>query len=258
MSFFYTQMIGGIGDLLIYMQKPGSHLGYFGALKERGDTTMVVAHANTDAAAALFERQPYIDHLRFRGKGLRIDTIPGVRFELLKRWDGLPWKRPMPILTAEEKTTLAEIRQEPYVAVHLAASLREKVPPHIGLLLDGLNKANVRVVLLGCEASDDGPSVIGNRTAGFRSLVRNEIVLPPSLRLHIAAAQCARKFVGTLSCFNCAAQIAAVPSFVIVDRSLQEPVVYRMMNMNGSIIAPWNVGKSVDAIYRDAVEWARQ
>lgn len=38
---------------------------------------MVVAHANTDAAVELFERLPYVDHLRFRGKSLRINTAPG-------------------------------------------------------------------------------------------------------------------------------------------------------------------------------------
>ncbi len=255
----YVQMIGGIGDLLIYMMKPNSPLGYFPALKARGDTTLVVAHANTDAAAVLFERLPYVDHLRFRGHSKRIDTAPGETFHLLKRYDDLHWEPPHLVLDDEEQRILADLVCGRYIAVHLTASLPEKMPPGYERLLDRLREVNrtIPVVLLGVETDDDGPPVKGNRAAGIRSMRGDFIVLPPKLRLHVAVAQCASKFIGTLSCFNCAAQLAAVPSFVLVNRSLQEPNVYRMMERNRAIVAPWNVGRPIDQIYDAAVEWAR-
>jgi hypothetical protein len=253
----YTQMVGGIGDLLIAMMRPGSHLGYFPALRARGHSTMVVAHANTDAAAALFEALPYVDYLKFRGMTRKIDTSEGRSFEALKRWNGLPWMQPAIALDDGEAASLRALTREPYVAVHITASLPHKVPPEFEKLLAGLREAGVRVVLLGVEPNDMAPAVKGNRVRGFRSLVGGEILVPPQLRLHVALAQGARKFIGTLSCFNCAAQLASVPSFVIVDRSLKEPTIYRMMAQNGAIVEPWNVGKPIEAIYKDAVEWAK-
>lgn len=262
---FYAQLIGGIGDILLAMMKPGSPLGYFRALKDRGDETMVVVHANTDEAYRLFQGLPYVDYLRFRGKSLKIDTAPAKQqFSILNRYDGLRWEQPRIVLDDDEATTLLEITREPYVAVHLTASLMEKVPPKFWLLLDKLQAANIRTVLLGNESFDDAPAVKGNRVQGFYSslLSGHHILLPPKLRLHVAAAQCARKFIGTLSCFNCAAQLSAVPSFVLVNRSLQEPGVYRMMQKNGAIIRPWNEWNLnpglLDAIYDEVVRWASQ
>lgn len=255
---FYTQMIGGIGDLLIAMQKPGSHLGYFPALQARGDSTMIEAHANTDAAVALFERQPFVNHLRFRGKGLRIDSAPGARFDMLRQWSGLEWTRPRIVLDDYEQAYLDTVRSRgSYVAVHVAASLPEKVPPHFPALLDRLKYAGVRTILLGIEATDDGPAIVGNRSLGYRIITSGHIVPPPRLRLHIALAQQARKFIGALSCFNCAAQLAGVPSFVLVNRSIQDPQIYRMMRENSAIIEPWNLGtKKAEDIYREAGWWA--
>lgn len=253
----YTQMIGGIGDILLSMMKPGAHLGYFPALKRRGDKTMVVAHANTDAAFALFRDLPCVDHVRFRGRSMVVDTAPGQWFEVLKRWDGLLWEPPGVVLDEEEQRLLTDLVSDPYVAVHAAASLDEKVPPHIHKLILELRETGVRTVMLGIESTDDAPSFAGNRMCGYRSVLREEIILPPSLRLHVAAAQHARKFIGTLSCFNCAAQLAVVPSFVIVNRSLAEPRVYNMMHRNGAVIRSWNDGtKKVEDIYREAAQWA--
>ena len=260
----YTQMIGGIGDILLAMMKPGSPLGYFPALKARGDTTMIVAHANTDETEALFKGLPHVDHLRFRGKSLKIDTAPGEHFALLKNYDGLEWEPPQLVLDETEQRILGVLTEQPYVAVHVAASLPEKIPPAPERLLLGLRDANIRTVLLGIESTDNLPAVAGNRQQGFRAETvkegrRRHILIPPLLRLHVAAAMHATKFIGTLSCFNCAVQLAAVPSFVLVNRSLQEPNIYRMMHTNGAIIAPYNAGAKVtDQIYLDAVEWAKQ
>jgi len=266
----YTQTVGGIGDILLDLFKQGSRFGYFQALKARGDSTMLVAHANTDAAYDLLKGQPYVDHLRFRGKTMRLDTAPGAVYEPLKRWDGLTWTPRHVILDGEEERLLRHIGCTPYVAVHMSASLPEKVPPHFVSLLDHLHRRGVRTVLLGCESNDNDPAVIGNRVQGFRSsLVDSDfILLPPKLRLHVAVAQCARKFIGTLSCFNCAAQIASVPSYVIADQSIKEPRVYSMMARNRTIVRFWNDHSPIlsaaarlsflDRIYSDAAEWAKR
>jgi len=255
----YTQFVGGIGDIILAMMKPGGALGYFPALKARGDTTMIEAHANTDVASDLFEGLAHVDYLRFRGYSKVIDTTKSQGFERLKRWDGLPWQRPEIILDAEEQRLFDEIACEPYVAVHLSASLPTKAPQHPEELLAALRAAGIRVVVLGVEATDDGPAVTGNRLSGYRRLLTDsELLIPlPKLRLHVALAQHATKFIGALSCFNCAAHMVGVPAFVLTNRSIKDPSIERWMDHNCSIVQPWNVGKPIEQIYRDAVEWAK-
>lgn len=125
----------------------------------------------------------------------------------------------------------------PYVAVHLFASHPHKQPPQPGLLLAGLRAAGVRTVLVGSETQDD---------------------LPPILRLHIDVVKRARKFIGTLSVFNVVAQLKEIPAFVLVNRSLQEPLIYQYMAHNRSLVRPWNVGQAIEEIYREAVAWAKE
>ena len=127
---------------------------------------------------------------------------------------------------------------QPYVAVHLFGSQPTKIPPKWGLLLKGLRDAKVRTILVGSETEDD---------------------LPPIFRLHIDVVKRARKFIGALSVFNAVAQIMEIPSFVLVNRSLHEPLIYQYMRANHAIVRPWNDGtRSVEAIYQEAVEWAQQ
>jgi hypothetical protein len=47
-----------------------------------------------------------------------------------------------------------------------------------------------------------------------------------------------------------------VPSFILYNRAFQDPTIYNMMAKNGVRLEAWNVGKPVEHIYRDAVEWA--
>jgi len=252
----FSQLNGGIGDILLGMMKPGSHLGYFPALKARGDSTMLSVHANTDAAIQLLERLPYVDHIQFRAKTLRIDGPPD--YQVLRTWADLPWQQPQLALDDEEQSILADIARKPYIAVHMAAAQSNRVPPNPEKLLAGLATIGRPTVLLGVETNDDGLSVSGNRVEGIRSKLAGtpHILLPPKLRLHVAVAQRATKFIGTVSCFNCAAQLAHVPSFILVNRSCKDPPIYDMMAKNGVHIEAWNVGRPVEHIYRDAVEWA--
>ena len=124
---------------------------------------------------------------------------------------------------------------QPYVAVHLHASHPNKQPPTPNLLRNRLIAAGVQYVEVGDEAQE----------------------LPPILRLHIDVVKRARKFIGTLSVFNVVAQIERVPSFVLVNRSIKEPTIYGLMQHNLALIEPWNVGRPIEEIYRDAIAWAQ-
>ncbi len=238
----YATQHGGVGDMLLRMAKPGDDLGYFADLKARyGDEhrTLLEVAGNHPYSVDLFTGMPHIDGVLYTHTYGPQAPIAGFRRLNHSHIRGLKWKAPEIVLDADEQRILAEVTREPYVAVHMFGSLPTKVPPKWGVLLAGLREARIRTILLGSETQDD---------------------LPPKLRLHIAVARRARKFIGALSCFNCAAQLAKVPSFVIVNRSLQDGTIYPLMRANRSIIEPWNLGpgmKSIEQIYREAVEWAR-
>jgi hypothetical protein len=124
----------------------------------------------------------------------------------------------------------------PYVAVHLGGSAPEKIPPHPTRLVDTLRASRVNYVLVGPE---------------YRQGLGG-------LRTQMEVVKLATKFIGTLSCFNVVAQLAKVPSFVLVNRSLKEPFVYNLMDNNKAIVEAWNVGKSWDRICDEAAEWAKR
>lgn len=142
-------------------------------------------------------------------------------------------------LTDVERVTL-DTMPEPYIAVHLGASQAHKIPPDPKLLMSKLVLSGVPFVTVGHDS--EGPA--------------------PKLRMHIEVVKRAAGFLGTLSCFNCVAQLAKVPSFVIVNRAVKEPFVYSLMQQNSARIEAWNVidaaaRKPVAQIYAEAVEWAR-
>lgn len=123
------------------------------------------------------------------------------------------------------------------VAVHLDASAPEKCPPNPAMLISKLRSAGVPYVIVG-----------GSPWAE----------IPQKLRLHIEIVRRAHKFIGVLSCFNVVAQLAKVPSFVLVNRSIKEPFVYGLMEENGALVSAWNVGQPFESIYDTVVEWAKQ
>jgi len=234
----YATLNGGVGDMLLRMAQPGNDLGYFADLKSRGDhTTMLQVAGNHEFSVDLFAGMQHIDSVVYRSRP--IPCFPGFRRLNHSHISGLKWAAPEIVLDADEQRILADVMREPYVAVHMFGSHPHKIPAKWGVLLAALREARIRTILLGSETQDD---------------------LPPKLRLHVAVAQRARKFIGTLSCFNCAAQIAKVPSFVIVNRSLQDGTIYPLMRANRARIEPWNLGpgrKSIEQIYHEAAEWAK-
>lgn len=146
-------------------------------------------------------------------------------------------------LTNQCTDWLDVIADESYVAVHLGASSPDKIPPKPELLLRGLSEAGVRYVLVGNEPCTVPP----------------ETRRPPhdSLRLHIEVVKRADSFIGTLSCFNAVAQVTGTRSFVLVNRSIKEPLIYQHMAENEAWVEAWNVGKPIERIYADAIEWAK-
>ena len=125
---------------------------------------------------------------------------------------------------------------QPYVAVHLHASLSIKQPPMPDLLRNGLLGAGVEYVEVGDEVQE----------------------LPPILSLHIDVVKRARKFIGTMSVFNVVAQIKEIPSFVLINRSIHDALIFEYMTRNRSIVRAWNDGRHpIEDIYREAVEWAK-
>lgn len=138
-------------------------------------------------------------------------------------------------LTHQDQVHLCVAKEK--VVVHLDASAPEKCPPNPAMLISKLRAAGIPYVVVGgspwCE-------------------------IPQKLRLHIELVRQARKFIGPLSCFNVVAQLAKVPSFVLVNRSIKEPFVYSLMDQNKAVVSAWNVGVPYERIYDTVVEWARQ
>lgn len=243
-------MNGGIGDALLYMMRPGSDLGYFPALKARGYNTMLqwVAHS-ADACELLYDL-PYVDHIRFVGGNVKIDTTRGstakwARINLAHQRD-LAWQQPKLTLNDDELDAIDIISEKPYIAVHFTATAMNRcIPDPEGLLRMLVRRAEMPIYVLG------GPT----ERLDFKHPSVTNLIGVPSLRLHVVVVQGAAKFIGPLSCFNCAAQLAKVPSFVIVNSSIKEPTVYRMMAESDTRVVPFN-GRVIPELHREAVEWA--
>lgn len=140
-------------------------------------------------------------------------------------------------LTERDRNLLAALPKR-YIALHRGSSQAVKMPPKSDILFNQLKMADVPFVEVGREACPPGTT--------------------PKLRFHIEVVRRATGFIGTLSCFNVVAQLAKVPSFVLVNQSIKEPFVYGLMNQNGARVEAWNTGtKSVEAIYYEASLWAQ-
>lgn len=145
---------------------------------------------------------------------------------------------------SDDELGLIDRLPRPYVAVHPFSREAHKAIPNPGKLLNGLVGAGANVVLLGKEP--------------LQTEIKGVVRLPPVLRLQIEAAMRATKFVGSASCFNCAAQIAKVPSFVLVNNTMRDPPLYRLMAENGARVEAVNGEKMLAQVYDEAVRWAVQ
>ena len=144
----------------------------------------------------------------------------------------------------DDELELIDRLPRPYVAVHPFASQSHRAIPAPERLLKELVAAGVNVVLLGNES--------------LPTNVEGIICPPPVLRLQIEIVMQAAKFIGSLSCFNCAAQLAKVPSFVIANSAVKDPQIYRLMAENGVRVEDVNGNKMLVQIYDEAVRWAVQ
>ena len=62
-SSFHPDDGGGMGDTLIRCFTPRAELGYFKALKARGDTTHLCLHSHRPYIDEIFSGNPYIDRV---------------------------------------------------------------------------------------------------------------------------------------------------------------------------------------------------
>lgn len=221
----YSVLHGGLGDMLLQMYTPGRPFGRLADAKARGYETAAVVESDRRCARELVAGAPFLDHI--------VPKIPqGFQYADSVR-PRLAWAEYQHAFADAERATIESIHR-PYVAVHLGSDGYEKRPPDPKLLLGMLQAAHVPHVVVGHDS--EGP--------------------PPSLWTHIEVVRRAAKFIGTLSCFNCVAQLAKVPSFVLLNRAIKEPIIFGRMRDNGAIGEEWNVGRPVTDIYRQAVAWA--
>jgi hypothetical protein len=127
-----------------------------------------------------------------------------------------------------------------FVAVHPFSTDSGRTLPNIGYLLGRLAERGLPFVVLGVESLPfDWPR------------------LPPRLPVHIEAVRRCAKFIGTQSCFACAAQVLRKPSFIMVNRAYRDPYFFALAATNGARVEAWNDGHAtLPEIYKAAAEWA--
>lgn len=225
----YAHLRGGLGDMMLQMLMPGKPFGYLADCSRRGAETAVVVESDRPSAHELLAGATFVDHI-CQKPPRSFEPIGGV----VKRNPSLRWAPHTIALTEIEQRTVETVRPG-YVAVHFGGSTFPKRPPNPTLLMRLLRESKVPYVIVGHEG---------------------EGAAPP-LRTHIAIVKRADAFIGSLSCFNVVAQLDKIPSFVLVNRALKEPTIYSLMADNGARVEPWNVGKPIEQIYAEAVEFAR-
>lgn len=254
----YTEMNGGTGDLLLYMMKPVSDFGHFADLKAAGHKTMVQVTANSDASIDLFRNINHLDYLRFASPTMRVDQKPPgepfAKFDKIRR-HGANWYQPTLFLDSEDMNIVAEVATEPFIAFHPFATAANRVPPNMLKLIDMLCENHHHVRLLGSATDTLNSGEMDYYSHPNLTDMRGRT----SLRAALTITKLASKFIGTLSCMNCAAALAKVPSFVIVNRAIKDPGIYQIMGANGARVEPWNAidnPKHIDHIYAEAAAWA--
>jgi hypothetical protein len=206
---------GGMGDTLVHCFRKGSDLGYFKALKARGDRTRLILTSHRPYMNDLFAGNPYID---------TIDRNVEDRGQWLSDQEKatLTWERPEFYLDDTEK---AVIRSFPtnYIAIHPWSTQPNKVLPlDLHDLIEPLCAKNRPVVLLGgtyhgqyySGRPDDFRTCIEEFT-GFEHPLFLNAVNKLSVRTQVFLASRATKFIGSQSAFACVAEIFGVPSLII-------------------------------------------
>ena len=206
---------GGMGDTLVECFRVGSNLGYFKALKARGDRTRLILTSHRPYMNDLFTGNPYID---------TIDRNVGDRGQWLTDQDKatLTWERPEFYLDDAEKAVVQSFPKN-YIAIHPWSTQPKKVVPlDLHDLIEPLCAKNRPVVLLGgtyrgqyySGRPDDMRTCVEEFT-GFEHPLFLNAVDKLSVRAQALLASRAAKFIGSQSAYACAAEIFGVPSLII-------------------------------------------
>ena len=226
-STFHPDDGGGMGDTLIRCFTPRAELGYFKALKARGDTTHLCLHSHRPYIDEIFEGNPYIDKITRSSKkheGRHTPTAV-IRANLIcpecRAGRGLtndekavlPWERPQIYLTADEQAIIDSFGTD-YIAIHPWAAVRERVILNYGvdlpMLIESICGRGQRVALLGGSGIVNLPEVYDGEHTYLLNAVNR---LSPRVQVYLAAH--AAKFIGSQSSYACAAEIFGVSSLVI-------------------------------------------
>lgn len=226
-SSFHPDDGGGMGDTLIRCFTPKAELGYFKALKARGDTTRLCLHSHRPYIDEIFVGNPYIDRVTRTSKAHEGRHTPTevIRAKLLcpecRAGNGLtdadkatlPWERPQIYLTEAEQTAIDTFGTD-YIAIHPWAAVKERILMHYGLhlpsLIDSICSQGKRVALLG----GNGVIHLPENYDGIHPNLLNAVNrLSPRAQVYLASR--ATKFLGSQSSYACAAEIFGVPSLII-------------------------------------------
>jgi hypothetical protein len=207
---------GGMGDILVECFRMGGNLGYFKALKARGDRTRLILTSHRPYADDLFIGNPYIDTM---------DRNVGDRGQWLSDQEkaSLTWERPEFYLGDAEKAIVQSFPAN-YIAIHPWSTQPQKVLPlDLRGLIEPLCAKNQPVVLLGgtyrgsyyTQNTYQKDANIVEEFTGFEHPLFLNAVNKLSVRAQTLLASRAIKFIGSQSAFACAAEIYGVPSLII-------------------------------------------
>lgn len=224
-SSFHYDDGGGMGDTLIRCFTPKAELGYFKALKARGDTTHLCLHSHRPYMDEIFVGNPYIDRITRTSRGhgrtrwhptgtpiLCPECLAGRRLTDADKAT-LTWEQPQIYLTEAEQSAIDAFGTG-YIAIHPWAAVRERVLLNYGVdlpsLIESICNQGQRIALLGGSGIINLPETFDGEHPNLLNTVNR---LSARAQVHLAFH--ATKFVGSQSSYACAAEIFGVPSLVI-------------------------------------------
>jgi hypothetical protein len=222
-SSFHPDDGAGLGDTLTRCFTPNSELGYFKALKARGDTTHLCLHSGRPYIDEIFVGNPYIDRVtrtsvshKEKREEQSQPICPECRMSRrLTDADKatLTWERPQIYLTEAEQSTIDAFGPG-YIAIHPWAAVWYRVILNYGvdlpMLVESICNHGQRVALLGGNGIVD---LLENFDGAHPNLLN--AVNRLSARAQVYLAFHATKFIGSQSSYACAAEIFGVPSLVL-------------------------------------------
>jgi hypothetical protein len=220
-SDYVVRIVGGLGDTILRYLLPGD-CGYVEGLRRREPRARIVcALMSTNPRAAEFV-SPLFD-------GVICGPWDGDERGFLARWSAArsidrslgAWRRPAIVLSPEERAVADEL--DGCIALHpFAGTDNRDWSRRVDLmaLVDRLCAAGLRVAVLGGSSSRrEGRGAVTEREIVERFDMERpgltNLVNRASVRLQALVASRARRFVGSFSCYHCAAFAMDTPALVL-------------------------------------------